>query len=95
MGAGIFGPSLLDWLFGGGIGTNIGASIVWGLAAGFAGYFLARKVRRAWERLHSKLDRHASLHDEHAAKLDHLIAHSPSVPPFTTPSPPAPPDRSS
>lgn len=60
---------LLVWLFGGGIGTNIGASIIWGLIAGFIGYFIARAVRQAWVQLHNRID---ELHVRHDAHRDHL-----------------------
>lgn len=56
---------LLGWLFGGGIGTNIGASLIWGLTAGVVGYLLARKLRAAWVRLHVR-------HDEQAQSLKSL-----------------------
>jgi hypothetical protein len=46
---------------------NIFASILWGFAAGFIGYFVAKKIRAAWAGLHAKLDAH---HDEMHAKLD-------------------------
>jgi hypothetical protein len=72
---------LLDYLFGAGIGTNIGASLVWGSAAGFIGYFVARKVRAAFQRIHEHNEwsarqlarlhlhvtgRHADQHPHHA-----------------------------
>lgn len=78
-------PSPWQWFFGAGIGTNIGASILWGLLAGFIGYFIAKKCRAAWTRLHSKLDAHQAslharldaheeLHRKHAEKLDAILA---------------------
>jgi hypothetical protein len=75
---GHFAP--LEYLFGSGLGTNIGASIIWGFLAGLLGVFIARKLRRAWARLHSRIDDLHVRHDEHAEalravhdKLDRLL----------------------
>lgn len=72
---GLFGGSFLeptpwDWLFGAGIGTNIGASIIWGFLAGFVGYLVAKRLKQAWRGLHAKLDRHRELTEEL-----HYLAH--------------------
>jgi hypothetical protein len=66
--AAIFQPDPLNYLFGAGIGTNIGASIFWAFVAGGAGYWLKGHLGR----IHAKLDR---LHASHKAlheKLDAL-----------------------
>jgi hypothetical protein len=53
--AGIFQPDVWTWLFGPGVGTNIGAWLVCG-CLGFAwGVFLGK---RAFGKLHRKLDEH-------------------------------------
>jgi hypothetical protein len=62
----IFQPNILSYLFGVGIGTNLGASIVWGGIALIAGYTFARvKVLPAWRAhtrsvtaIHDRLDHH-------------------------------------
>jgi hypothetical protein len=66
--AGIFQPDPLNYLFGAGIGTNVGASIFWGIVAGAFGYWLRGHIRQ----IHAKLNR---LHRSHQAlheKLDRL-----------------------
>jgi hypothetical protein len=63
---------LFDYLFGSGIGTNIGASLIWGFAAGFIGYFIAKRVRRAWAHLHTRIDELHARHDEHRLHLNHI-----------------------
>ncbi|MFZ1925301.1 MAG: hypothetical protein WAU42_04060 [Solirubrobacteraceae bacterium] len=64
-------PSPWQWMFGAGIGTNIGASIIWGFAAGLLGMFVARKVKAAWA--------HLRAHQEHQSRLVeemHHLAHT-------------------
>ena len=58
-------PDALNYFFGSGIGTNIGASIVWGFLAGLNGLFIARKIKAAWARLHGKIDAHNKRQHEH------------------------------
>jgi hypothetical protein len=53
---------------------NIFASILWGFAAGFVGYFAAKALRRAERRLHAKLDSVHEKLDGHAASLKALHA---------------------
>jgi hypothetical protein len=76
-------PDPFNYFFGYGIATNIGASLLWGFIAGFIGYFVARKVKAAWARLHAKLDAHhaethkqldvhAELHAVHAVSLQEV-----------------------
>lgn len=50
----IFQPSLLDWLFGSGIGTNLGAAVVWLPIGAGLGFLWGRAKHQA---LHAKLDR--------------------------------------
>lgn len=75
----MFQPSLLDWLFGSGIGTNLGAAAV-GLAIG---YLWARAKFRAVhahvaivhassQAVHEKLDAHAKLHEANARAIEAL-----------------------
>jgi len=45
----IFQPTPLDWLFGSGIGTNLGASLLWGCI----GFFLGTRVKRHLDVLHA------------------------------------------
>ena len=48
---------------------------MWGFLAGLLGVFVARKVKAAWARLHTKLDAHAKHVDEHNEWVaDHLAA---------------------
>lgn len=54
----IFGGTFLDnssghfdpinYFFGAGIATNIGASLIWGFLAGLLGMVVARKVKAEW-----------------------------------------------
>jgi hypothetical protein len=70
-------PDPFNYFWGSGIGTNLGASVVWGFLAGLIGVFVARKVKAAWKRLHSKLDDHQDAIGELHAKLDaHRKDHS-------------------
>jgi hypothetical protein len=80
MGA-LFTPSLLDWLFGAGIGTNIGAAIVWVPIGALAGYTWSRTkywplhaIHLHLEGLHAKLDDHADLHATHSERLQRIEA---------------------
>ncbi len=61
--AGIFQPTFLDWWFGGGIGTNLGASLIWVVIAGVAAWLL-------WPPLRARLHRFVD------GKLARLHAHS-------------------
>jgi hypothetical protein len=85
LGGNFLEPNPFTYFFGTGIGTNLGASIVWGFLAGLLGMFVARKVKAAWARLHAKidahhdelhsrLDAHEEMHRAHAEKLDRLLA---------------------
>jgi hypothetical protein len=75
LGGNFLEPNPFTYFFGTGIGTNIGASIVWGFLAGLLGMFVARKVKAAWARLHSKIDAHHKHQDEHNAWVaDHMAA---------------------
>lgn len=47
MGQGIFQPTIWEWLFGPGIGTNLGASLVWVFVAGVV-TALVYPPLRAW-----------------------------------------------
>lgn len=60
---------LVNWLWGSGIGTNIGASIIWSVLVGCIGYFVAKRIRSAWRRMHAKLTRHQQLTEE----IHHLL----------------------
>jgi hypothetical protein len=59
---------MLDWLFGNGIGTNIGASMLWAVA----GYLVAKRVRAELARLHARHDAHAAHLDSISRSLDDL-----------------------
>lgn len=74
--AAIFQPTPLDWLFGGGIGTNIGASVFWAIAAGGVGYWLRGHIKR----LHIHLDKLHRSHAELHRKLDALTPPTDSHP---------------
>ena len=78
----IFGGSFLEpnagqWLFGAGIGTNIGASIIWGFLAGLLGMWVARHLKAIWGKVrehHRVMEAHA----DHQTKLieeQHFLAH--------------------
>lgn len=58
---------LLVWLFGGGIGTNVGASIFWAAAGVIGGWFGKRFAQRELGRLHAR-------HDAHEAALERIEA---------------------
>lgn len=67
----IFGGSFLEpnpwaWAFGNGIGTNIGASIIWVILAGIAVTLLWPPLRR---RIHRFLDRKLAPLHEHLAVI--------------------------
>lgn len=70
MGQGIFQPSVWEWLFGPGIGTNLGASLVWVFIAGVATAFLYPPLR-AWIERESHFVR---AHLEHQTQIaqDHF-----------------------
>lgn len=65
----IFQPNVLQWLFGSGIGTNLGAAIVWVPIGAFGAWLWGRAKLTA---LHQRHDAHAeslqALHD----KVDRL-----------------------
>lgn len=65
--AAIFQPTLLDWLFGSGIGTNLGASLAWVLIGAGIGWL----VRRAWERHKKRTAEHEEWTARHLARLMH------------------------
>ncbi len=46
----IFQPTVWDWLFGNGIGTNLGASLIWVYVAGVSATFLWPPARRGFIR---------------------------------------------
>jgi hypothetical protein len=66
--AAIFQPDPLNYLFGAGIGTNIGASIFWALIAGGFGYWIRGHIRK----IHQKLDQLHASHEALHAKIDAL-----------------------
>lgn len=77
--AAIFAPSLLDWLFGPGIGTNIGAAIVWIPIGAVLGVCWSRTKYWPLHTIHVHLealrDRHDNLEASHEllhAKLDRI-----------------------
>jgi hypothetical protein len=73
--AAIFQPTLLDWLFGGGIGTNIGASIFWALIAGAGGWWLKGHLTRFHHHLLALRASHSELHaklNDHANAIEAL-----------------------
>lgn len=72
LGGGFLEPNPLDYLFGNGIGTNIGSSIIWGFLAGLIGIAVAKKIKREWSALHERLDRLHASHKELHKKLDNL-----------------------
>jgi len=49
-GGGFLEPDPFNYFFGNGIATNIGASVLWGFAAGLLGLWVAKKVKTAWAR---------------------------------------------
>jgi H+/gluconate symporter-like permease len=82
--AAIFQPTFLQWTFGAGIGTNVGASILWGFLAGIIGYFFAKFLRREFQKLHAKIEEHGAKQREHnqwaANTLAEIHAASTTVP---------------
>jgi hypothetical protein len=61
---------MLDWLFGAGIGTNLGASLIWAAVAGAGGWWLRGHVNR----IHARIDALHASHRELHVKLDRLAA---------------------
>jgi ABC-type nickel/cobalt efflux system permease component RcnA len=78
-GTGIFQPNALDWFFGSGIGTNLGASLIWVAIAGVAATILWPPLRHwfEWEaeKVHSRL-KVIQAHAEHQTRIaeDHFKA---------------------
>jgi hypothetical protein len=67
LGGSFLEPNPWAWLFGAGIGTNIGASIIWGFLAGLLGVFVGRKLKAVWAHLRS--------HTEHQSRMIEEIHH--------------------
>jgi hypothetical protein len=55
----IFQPTLLDWLFGSGIGTNLGASLIWIVPSFAAGFVTGRKLWTHVKLHHLRQNQHA------------------------------------
>lgn len=84
----IFQPTLLEWLFGSGIGTNIGAALVWVPIGALLGFVWSktsywplhtihvhmRAIEASTISMHDKLNAHARHHAAHAAALERIEA---------------------
>lgn len=70
----VFGGSFLEpnawaWAFGPGIGTNLGASVLWGFGAGLLGYVVQRKVRAEWQAHKRRTEAHNAWMAHHTAAI--------------------------
>ncbi len=70
--AGIFQPDPLNYLFGSGIGTNLGAALVWIPIGGVLGVLWSKTKYWPLNAIHAKLDHLHASHEALHAKLDHL-----------------------
>lgn len=75
----IFAPNVLDWLFGSGIGTNVGAAIVWipigallGVCWSRTKYWPLHTIHVHLEALHARHDVLEQSHEELHEKLDRI-----------------------